>query len=155
MNNDLELTDINKIVDDFMYSYMSHIADTNHSATGNLGLNQRKIIKWDGRYFSISLQLEDYWKYLEYGTKPHFPPISAIREWIRIKPVLPRPYNGKLPTENQLAYMIANKISKVGTPATHLLANTINDFQLESKIYNALETAFAKQAERIASETLN
>ena len=155
MNNDLELTDINKIVDDFMYSYMSHIADTNHSATGNLALNQRKIIKWDGRYFSISLQLEDYWKYLEYGTKPHFPPISAIREWIRVKPVLPRPYNGKLPTENQLAYMIANKISRVGTPATHLLENTINDFQLESKIYNALETAFAKQAERIASETLN
>ena len=123
------------IVDEFMYAYASAIIDTNHSATGNLALNQEKIIQYDGRFFSIYLSLEDYWKYLEYGTKPHFPPLEKIKEWIRIKPVTPLPQaNGKLPTENQLAFLIGRKISRVGTPATHLLEDTQNTFRLADKI---------------------
>ena len=126
---------IQNIVDEFMYAYASAIIDTNHSATGNLALNQEKIIQYDGRFFSIYLSLEDYWKYLEYGTKPHFPPLEKIKEWIRIKPVVPLPQaNGKLPTENQLAFLIGRKISRVGTPATHLLEDTQNTFRLADKI---------------------
>lgn len=126
---------IQNIVDEFMYAYASAIIDTNHSATGNLALNQEKIIQYDGRFFSIYLSLEDYWKYLEYGTKPHFPPLEKIKEWIRIKPVTPLPQaNGKLPTENQLAFLIGRKISRVGTPATHLLEDTQNTFRLADKI---------------------
>ena len=126
---------LQNIVDEFMYAYASAIIDTNHSATGNLALNQEKIIQYDGRFFSIYLSLEDYWKYLEYGTKPHFPPLEKIKEWIRIKPVTPLPQaNGKLPTENQLAFLIGRKISRVGTPATHLLEDTQNTFRLADKI---------------------
>ena len=126
---------IQNIVDEFMYAYASAIIDTNHSATGNLALNQEKIIQYDGRFFSIYLSLEDYWKYLEYGTKPHFPPLEKIKEWIRIKPVVPLPQaNGKLPTENQLAFLIGRKIRRVGTPATHLLEDTQNTFRLTDKI---------------------
>lgn len=148
----IDLTNINRIVDDFMYAYLSAISDSDHSASGRLALTQKKIIEFDGRYFSISLQLEDYWKYLEYGTKPHFPPIDKIKEWIRIKPVLPRPLqNGKLPTENQLAFLICRKISKAGTKPTHLLADTVRDFQLESKIYKELE----KQFQNAQKEALN
>ena len=126
---------LQNIVDEFMYAYASAIIDTNHSATGNLALNQEKIIQYDGRFFSIYLSLEDYWKYLEYGTKPHFPPLEKIKEWIRIKPVTPLPQaNGKLPTENQLAFLIGRKISRVGTPATHLLEDTQNTFRLADNI---------------------
>lgn len=126
---------LQNIVDEFMYAYASAIIDTNHSATGNLALNQQKIIQYDGRFFSIYLSLEDYWKYLEYGTRPHFPPLEKIKEWIRIKPVTPLPQaNGKLPTENQLAFLIGRKISRVGTPATHLLEDTQNTFRLADKI---------------------
>lgn len=126
---------LQNIVDEFMYAYASAIIDTNHSATGNLALNQEKIIQYDGRFFSIYLSLEDYWKYLEYGTRPHFPPLEKIKEWIRIKPVTPLPQaNGKLPTENQLAFLIGRKISRVGTPATHLLEDTQNTFRLADKI---------------------
>ena len=63
-NVDIDLTEINKIVDDFMYSYMTHIVDTNHSATGNLALNQTKLIVINDHSFEVYLQLEDYWKYL-------------------------------------------------------------------------------------------
>ena len=126
---------LQNIVDEFMYAYASAIIDTDHSSTGNLALNQEKIIQYDGRFFSIYLSLEDYWKYLEYGTKPHFPPLEKIKEWIRIKPVVPLPQaNGKLPTENQLAFLIGRKISRVGTPATHLLEDTQNTFRLADKI---------------------
>ena len=126
---------IQNIVDEFMYAYASAIIDTDHSATGNLALNQQKIIQYDGRFFSIYLSLEDDWKYLEYGTKPHFPPLEKIKEWIRIKPVVPLPQaNGKLPTENQLAFKKKKKISRVGTPATHLLEDTQNTFRLADKI---------------------
>lgn len=126
---------LQNIVDEFMYAYASAIIDTDHSATGNLALNQQKIIQYDGRFFSIYLSLEDYWKYLEYGTRPHFPPLEKIKEWIRIKPVTPLPQaNGKLPTENQLAFLIGRKISRVGTPATHLLEDTQNTFRLADKI---------------------
>ena len=154
-NVDIDLTEINKIVDDFMYSYMTHIVDTNHSATGNLALNQTKLIVINDHSFEVYLQLEDYWKYLENGTKPHFPPISAIREWIRVKPVLPRPYKGKLPTETQLAYMIANKIDKVGTQATHLLRNTIKDFNLTQKLQDAIANALEERMDKYIKQYLD
>lgn len=144
---------IQTIVDEFMYAYASAIIDTDHSATGNLALNQEKIIQYDGRYFSIYLSLEDYWKYLEYGTKPHFPPLEKIKEWIRIKPVVPLPQaNEKLPTENQLAFLIGRKISREGTPATHLLEDTQNIFRLSDKIQKEMIEVFGNRIKEYSEE---
>jgi hypothetical protein len=56
------------------------------------------MTKFNGRYLTISLNLQDYWKYVEDGTRPHFPPIEDILQWIKVKPVLPRKRKGKLPT---------------------------------------------------------
>ena len=155
MNRDDLVTNrtIKTIVDEFMYSYASAIIDTDHSATGNLALNQEKIIQYDGRFFSIYLSLEDYWKYLEYGTKPHFPPLEKIKEWIRIKPVVPLPQaNGKLPTENQLAFLIGRKISREGTPATHLLEDTQNIFRLSDKIQQEMIEVFGNRIKEYSEE---
>jgi hypothetical protein len=56
---------------------------------------------------------------LEQGTKPHFPPISAIEGWIRAKRIVPRRDDqGRLPTEKQLAFLIARKIDEEGTERT-------------------------------------
>lgn len=152
---EIDLTEINKIVDDFMYSYMSNIANTKHSATGNLALNQTKIIKVTDTSFEVYLELEEYWKYLEYGRKAgKFPPPDKIREWIRIKPVLPRPIKGKLPTTNQLAYLIGRKIAKKGTPATNLLANTKKQFNLKEKLTKAIVTALEERTEKYIKEML-
>lgn len=131
------MEEIYRIVDDFMYEYASNILDSGHSSSGNMVLKMNKKIYWKNSHFIISIVLPDYWKYLEEGTKPHFPPVEKIREWIRVKPILPRPKNGKLPTENQLAYLIGRKISKVGTEGTHLLRETKNEFNIVGKIYNA------------------
>ena len=135
MNFDTLDEALDSLMNEFQYAYASKLIDTNHTATGNLALNQKHYFVFDGRYYRIYLQLEDYWKYLEYGTKPHFPPVEKIAEWIRIKPVLPRPNaKGKLPTQKQLAFMIARSISVKGTQPTHTLQQTIDEFQLRSKV---------------------
>lgn len=76
-------------------------------------------------YYEVTMDLWDYWKYLENGTRPHWPPREAILNWIHIKPVLPRPDAlGRTPSDNQLAYLISRKIAKVGTQASHGLERT-------------------------------
>lgn len=187
----METSSIEQVIRDFQYAYMSAISDSNHSATGNLALNQQYRINFDGQYFTITLLLEDYWKYLEYGRRAGrgFPPIDAIRKWIRVKPVLPRPmeisqeqanrnlafiigkkikeengyrppteallkWMGKkgiygrttiIPTENQLAYLIARGIQKNGIQPTNLLNDTINNFGLVQRLLNAVQTEYQKE----------
>lgn len=56
------------------------------------------------------------------------PPISTIEKWIEVKPVLPRPMaNGKLPTNKQLAYLIARKISIDGIAPRPLLQQSVDE----------------------------
>ena len=139
-------TALDSLMNEFQNAYASKLRDTNHYASGNLALNQKHYFVFDNRYYRIYLQLEDYWKYLEYGTKPHFPPVEKIAEWIRIKPVLPRPNaKGKLPTQKQLAFLIARSISKKGTKPTHTLQQTINEFQLSKKVKKLFMDAVKKQ----------
>ena len=98
----------------------------NRIATGNLLNSVDFLVLRGNQNIYVELHLEDYWKYLEYGTQPHFPPLDKIKEWISIKPVLPRAINGKLPTQDQLAYLIGRKISKKGTPAYMYLNKTMD-----------------------------
>lgn len=91
----------------------------------------------NGKEFEVSLNMNKYWQYLEYGTPPHWPPRNAILEWIRIKPVIPRPdSSGRIPTPNQLAFLIARAMAgkspnqknlknpQGGTKGTHNLEKT-------------------------------
>ena len=84
--------------------------------------------------FAVDIHLKDYWKYIEDGTHPHWPPVDAIRRWIEVKPVIPRPMdNGRLPTDDQLAFLIGRKISKKGTDG-------INDFErANDEIFSRME----------------
>ena len=139
-------TALDSLMNEFQNAYASKLKATNHIASGNLSMNQKHHFVFDGRYYKIYLQLEDYWKYLENGTKPHFPPVEKIAEWIRIKPVLPRPNaKGKLPTQKQLAFLIARSISIKGTKPTHTLQQTIDEFQLRNKVKKLFIDAIKKQ----------
>lgn len=98
--------------------------------------------------FEVKLELADYWKYVENGRKAgKWPPISAIEKWIEIKPVLPRPMdNGKLPTTQQLAFLISRKIGLEGIAPRPLLQKSVDN------IWNVFEEyiaeAFAKDLEK-------
>lgn len=91
-------------------------------ASGKLVQSVKYELKYNETSYEVGLWLEDYWKYVEYGRKAgKFPPLSKIEEWIRVKPVIPRPYDGKLPTEKQLAYLIGRKIAEEGIEPKNVL----------------------------------
>jgi hypothetical protein len=144
----LDLTTIQDITNDFVVELKNKLKANDSYASGDLVNSIRGVVKQNGKYVVISIQLEDYWKYIENGTKPHWPPVDAIKKWISVKPILPRPLkSGKLPTDNQLAYLIGRKISKVGTKAKPFLKPTITDFDLINKVYNEVVNLLNKQLE--------
>lgn len=112
--------------------YQDKLVMEDHVASGDLLRRMQYNITINDRSIDISLNLESYWKWLEDGTKPHFPPVSAILEWIKVKPILPaQTYNGKLPTQEQLAYLIARKISEKGTEPSHDLEESRSEMDPE------------------------
>lgn len=151
----MELTTIQNIINEFTDTLKSVISSNGSNASGTLSKSITGIVKMNDKYLTVSISLEDYWKYIEYGTNPHFPPVDKIREWIRVKPVLPRPLaSGKLPTENQLAFLIGRKISKFGTKPKPFLNNTKEEFDLVGKVYNATLELITKQLEKEINEEL-
>lgn len=144
----LDLTTIQDITNNFVVELKNKLKANDSYASGNLVNSIRGVVKQNGKYIVISIQLEDYWKYIENGTKPHWPPVDAIKKWISVKPILPRPLkSGKLPTDNQLAYLIGRKISKVGTKAKPFLKPTITDFDLVGKVYDEITKLINKEIE--------
>ena len=133
----------------------SYITD-DRIATGDLLNSVEYIIEKDDRQIEVSLQLEEWWKYVEEDTKPHFPPPDAMLNYIKAKPILPKPdRNGKLPTPNQLAYLIGRKISEVGTTGTHNVRDTVRliNERYEEKIGQAISEDINKELDVIFSQS--
>lgn len=133
----------------------SYITD-DRIATGDLLNSVEYIIEKDDRQIEVSLQLEEWWKYVEYDTKPHFPPPDAMLKYVKAKPVLPKQdKNGKLPTPNQLAYLIGRKISEVGTTGTHNVRDTVRliNERYEEKIGQAISEDINNELDVIFSQS--
>ena len=78
-----------------------------------------QVVVGDNAY-EVTMTLNDYWKYVEDDTRPHFPPVNKLLEWVNIKPVLPRPdRNGRIPSPQSLAFLIGRAISRHGTKGSH------------------------------------
>lgn len=107
---------LNEFADYFIQEARNNLGANRSYATGTLGDTMRKIVEIDGNHYSVSIELADYWIYVEKGRKKgKFPPPHRIKEWIMVKPVKPAVRNGKLPTVDQLAYLIGRKIATEGT----------------------------------------
>ena len=125
--NPTELTALLKqLGEDVRQGYVDKLVKNGRPTTENtLASTVKAYVEVKGTTYEVGLELQDYWKYVEEGTKPHWPPPSAILRWITIKPVVPRPdKNGHIPTPKQLAFLISRKISEVGTKGTHDLKET-------------------------------
>ena len=123
----MEVTDeIKYICSELLERYKRAVEDSGHVASGGLVNIATYQVVVNGSWLEVSFNLEEHWKYLENGTRPHFPPINAIEQWISVKHIVPRPYNGKVPTTKQHAFLIARGISKHGTKPTKLLQTTID-----------------------------
>lgn len=108
-------------------AYKQSLRDHKRVATSELIDSVAFEIDKGGTWISVSIRLAEYWKYVEWDTKPHWPPAGCLLRWIEAKPIAPRPMaNGKLPTPMQLDYLIRRKISEEGTRGSHDLENTID-----------------------------
>lgn len=109
--------------------YRDRLEKDNKIASGELIEKLKYIYNHQGTKYEVSLYLKDYWYYIEHGRQPgKFPPVDKILEWIEVKPVLPYPdKNGKLPTPNQLAYLIGRKIATKGIEGGHQLEESIEE----------------------------
>lgn len=133
--------------------YQENLAKDNATASGNLINSVKYLLDFGANKFQVSLQLADYWKYVEYGRRPgKFPPFNAIKKWIEIKPILPRPLsNGKLPTLNQLTFLISRKIAEQGIAPRNILEDTLEDInkEYEEKISEALSMDLSNSLDEV------
>lgn len=90
--------------------------------------------------YLVTVNLEDYWKFIEKGRRAgaKMPPVSAIENWIKVRKIIPRPVvlksgRQRVPTVQQLAYVIARSISRKGIAPRPFMSEsidqTIEDFK--------------------------
>lgn len=145
-------------------NYQDELIRSDRLASGRLlnSVNYKTV--FNGNEYEVYLTLEDYWKFVEagvngtensvgspYSFKGEFVNTDAILKWIRVKPVLPKPFNGKLPTPESLAWAISRKMAKEGMEGSHDLENTLKEIneKYEKLIMDAIDAdlAFAIDAE--------
>lgn len=131
----IELDRIEKLAERIADAYRTVLTEKGIDASGELGQTAKTSVTLNGNRLIISLNLNDYWKYVEYGRRPgKRPPASAIEEWIRIKPVIPDAQGGRIPTTKQLAFLISRKIGNEGIPAKRPLEATVYSDAIEDII---------------------
>lgn len=103
-------------------AYRAELAARGKNASGRLSRTIRFEVDGGddllgGSAFEVTLTLPDYWYNVEFGRKPcppsrHWLPVDRLIEWIKVKPVIPRPdKNGRIPTVKQLAFLINRAIN--------------------------------------------
>lgn len=127
-----------QLAEDFRAGYRDKLErDGNYTTLGNherlmdIPDSALHVEHREGDYV-VSIDLNDYWKYVEEGLSPGgkygnpgWKAFPFIREWIRIKPIIPRPDNkGRIPKPDQLAYLITRKIKEHGTTGNHAFEKT-------------------------------
>lgn len=104
--------------------YKANLKRDGRPASHALEKSIKTRVVTEGQDFVVKMDLEEYWKYIEYGTagwftgnpSRKFPPVDALMKWIEIKPVIPRPdAKGRIPSPRSLAFLIGRKIRDFGT----------------------------------------
>ena len=145
----IDLKPIESIAQRVVDAYRKILADEGINASSRLSDSAEVEVSLNNTKLVISLMLEEYWKYVEYGRGPgKRPPIDAIENWVRIKPVIPDARNGKIPTQRQLAYLISRKIGWEGTPARHAINKTVYSDAME-EIINDIRNEIVRQLNQI------
>lgn len=143
--------------------YRSFLNAYKKNASNTLYNEFTTFVKQEGNVLTLYGSLPFYWKFLEYGTRTaignppgKFPPINAIMEWVKVKPVTPRPMkNGKIPSIKQLAFLIARAIQRNGTKPYYFLTRSMpEEDTLQPLIAKAVEADMAEWIENYLNENI-
>ena len=119
--------------------YRDKLIIDGHIATGKL-INKitANPVEIKGNTYSVSINLMDYWKYVEEGvngtdkdqgspfsfsTSKTMIPSNIVLEWIKV--------DGKLPSQKSLAWVIAKSIHEKGIKQGKQLEKTLNELNDE------------------------
>lgn len=149
---DIKLTNVKMILDEYALRFEElvkrnmqekDVNGRNRVASGNLLASIHTSIEIGNEKYTVYLHSLEYLKYLELGTKPHWPPTQPILEWVKNKKLPTKESTGDkdLPTEKQLTYLIKRHISEKGTKAYPVVANTMEELNeiYSEKLVEALE----------------
>lgn len=156
----MEFTHLEKVLMEYAErvkaTYQDYLNREGVNASGSLRDSISVGVDVDGHRYDVFLNLNKYWKWIEGGRPPtqnngNGELRRAILDWIRVKPVLPTPINGKLPTEEQLAYLISRKIHQEGYEGKGLLKKSQDD---NEEFLNVVQYAMLEDIERDINEVL-
>lgn len=135
--------------------YRNQLIDKNINASNTLSNTATTIVEVDGTTLSVSFNLEEYWKYVEYGRRPGkrppIEPIDVIERWIKVKPIIPDPINGRVPTTKQLAFLISRKIGMEGTKAQRPLEKAVYSDSMELLINQLKDEIVGQMKEELGN----
>lgn len=140
--------------------YKDRLLQDGRVATGELMDSVSCRIAYGNTTIAVDMDLLAYWKYIEFDTKPHFPPHLPIFKWVQAKRLLPRnDKTGKIRTrgknkgipytredmEHSKAWAVQHTIAKYGTKGKDTLAQSVRDLneQYEQRIVDAVALDFA------------
>lgn len=151
-----QTTEIRNICEQIAQVYRDKMGNAGYDSNGEL-MKFTWVTEYNGNLFELYFNLPDYYIFAENGRRPgKFPPPDAILKWIQFKRLVPRPgRDGKVPSTNQLVYLISRKIAREGTQGQHLLEKTINDPNLDKLVDNLVELITAQFEKEIEKEIQN
>ena len=142
---EIDVRQLQPFADKILTLYRQALQNKGIDASGTLSQTASSTIEIDGTKLIISLNLEPYWKYVEYGRRAgKMPPIDAIARWITIKPIVPNPINGRVPDTRQLAFLIARKIGREGIEGRKPITEMVYSDTVETML-NDIKSAIVGQ----------
>ena len=152
MEDPIKIIGITEICNQIADIYRKKMDAADYNKQGEL-YNFKWTTEWKGNLFEVYFDLPSYFPFAENGRRPgKFPPPDAILKWIQFKRIVPRPgRDGKVPSTNQLVYLISRKIATKGTEGKHLFEKTLDDPSLDNladQLVELIAAEFEKEIEK-------
>jgi hypothetical protein len=150
---EIDVRQLQPFADKILTLYKQALQNKGIDASGTLSQTASSTIEIDGTKLIISLNLEPYWKYVEYGRRAgKMPPIDAIARWITIKPIVPNPINGRVPDTRQLAFLIARKIGREGIEGRKPITEMVYSDTVETMLNDIKSAIVGQLKEQLLNE---
>lgn len=114
---------LEKLVNEVASVYKQNLISSGKVASGTLvkSITPNRVEETNDGY-SVGISAVDYAKYVENGRRPgKFPPPNKILDWVKVR--FP---NASSIRQQQISFLVARKIAKLGIPAGNQLQNAIN-----------------------------
>ena len=152
MENPIKIIGVTDVCNQIADIYRKKMDAADYNKQGEL-YNFKWTTEWKDNLFEVYFDLPPYFHFAENGRRPgKFPPPDVILKWVQFKRLVPRPgRDGKVPSTNQLVYLISRKIATKGTEGKHLFEKTLDDQNLENladKLVELITAEFKKEIEK-------